>query len=299
MIELWIPITILAAAIQAARTTIQKYLKSSLKTNSITFVRFFYGWPFALLYLVLLLALTGAEMPPINTRFLIGCFMGGLAQIAATSLLILSFSYRNFAVGTTYSKTEAVQTAVLGIVLFGEPLGLLAMVGIVVSLVGVVVISSGKTGDGLSRVLLGWSEKPALIGIASGTGFAFAALFIRWGSLSLDADFGVRAAMTLAYMTFIQTVMLGAWILVREPGEFRPILASWRSSGAVGFLSAVGSATWFTALTLQTAAYVRALGQVELILSLLISYLFFKERSSVAEIVGMVVIVAGVILLVL
>ncbi len=298
MIELWIPVTLLAATIQAARTTLQKQLKATLRTNSITFVRYFYGLPFVLLYLGLVAALSGADPPAPNPRFLVGCLVAGVAQIAATSLLIHLFSYRNFAVGTTYSKTDVVQTAIIGVALFGESLGALASVGIVVSLAGVVTISAGRGRAGLAGLLAGWSDRTALIGVASGLGFAFAALFIRWGSLSLDTGFAMRGAMTLAYMTAMQVVMLGAYIVLRERAEIGPILKSWRSSGMVGLLSAAGSAAWFTALTLQVAAYVRALGQVELILSLMISYLLFRERSTAAELIGMVTIVVGIVLLV-
>jgi uncharacterized membrane protein len=60
-----------------------------------------------------------------------------------------------------------------------------------------------------------------------------------------------------------------------------------------------GSVCWFNAMTLENAAYVRTLGQVELILSLLTSYIVFKERSTRYEIVGMVMIVIGIIILLL
>ena len=63
MIELWIPVTVLAATIQAARTTVQKHLKGTLRTNSITFARYFYGLPFVLLYLAVVAGLSGAVLP--------------------------------------------------------------------------------------------------------------------------------------------------------------------------------------------------------------------------------------------
>jgi uncharacterized membrane protein len=50
-------------------------------------------------------------------------------------------------------------------------------------------------------------------------------------------------------------------------------------------------------MTLENAAYVRTLGQVELILSLLTSYIVFKERSTRYEIFGMALIVAGIVIL--
>ena len=52
-------------------------------------------------------------------------------QILATNLLIMSFGYRNFAVGTAYSKTETAQSAILALIVLHEVLRPLAWVGIV------------------------------------------------------------------------------------------------------------------------------------------------------------------------
>jgi drug/metabolite transporter (DMT)-like permease len=56
---------------------------------------------------------------------------------------------------------------------------------------------------------------------------------------------------------------------------------------------------WFVAFTLQNAAYVKALGQVELIFSILASFIFFKERISKNEFIGMALISASVLGLIL
>ena len=47
--ELWIPITIAAAFLQNLRSAAQKHLKSVMGTTGATFVRFGFGFPFALL----------------------------------------------------------------------------------------------------------------------------------------------------------------------------------------------------------------------------------------------------------
>ena len=47
---------------------------------------------------------------------------GGIFQIVATNLLIMSFGYRNFAVGTAYAKTEAAQSAVIALFILHEVL---------------------------------------------------------------------------------------------------------------------------------------------------------------------------------
>ena len=57
------------------------------------------------------------------------------------------------------------------------------------------------------------------------------------------------------------------------------------------------SACWFTAMTIQNAAYVRALGQVELIFTFIVSAVFFRERATGLEIAGILLTVAGIICL--
>jgi len=300
MVDAWIPITLVAATIQAARTGVQKHLKAALKTNSVTFTRYGYGLPVALVLFGLLALFHDRPLPTPNADFLLKCLIGGVAQIAATSLLVWLFSFRNFAVGTTYSKTEVVQTAVLGIFLFGETLPPAALGGILISLAGVVLLSVVRSDLTFRGVLLGWTAKPALIGIASGTCFAVAALYVRHASLALGEPEALpRALTTLVWMTGMQAVLLGGWIAITDRGEFPRILRSWKTSGLAGLLSIVGSVAWFLALTLQTAAYVRALGQVELVLSLLASWLIFKERTTAIEIAGIAVLVGGIVVLVL
>ena len=146
MTLLWIPLTIAAAFLQNVRSALQKHLKGELGTIGATFVRFGYGFPFALLYLAALVLLFDFELPRLNNDFLAFAAVGGLAQILATALLVTLFDARNFAVGTTYSKTETVQAAVFALVFLGESISTAATVGILVSLVGVIAISAPRAG---------------------------------------------------------------------------------------------------------------------------------------------------------
>ena len=67
----------------------------------------------------------------------------------------------------------------------------------------------------------------------------------------------------------------------------------------IGLTSMGGSLCWFIAFTLQNAAYVKALGQVELMLSIAASTLFFRERISRREWAGMAVLALSILALVL
>ncbi len=298
--ELWIPIAIAAAACQAWRTALQQKLKALLSTDGANFVRYLYGAPVSVLMIVLLVTVGGRVLPDWNWAFVGWAALGGVAQIVATSLLIWTFELRNFAVGTAYSKTETVQLALFGTLLLGDHLGLLAWGGIVVCLVGVLVLSTKGDARSLRSIVAGWTQKAAIIGIVAGGIFGVAALSIRQGVLALPSgDFMVRAIFTLALMNTLQTVTMGAWLMLRDPGQIVKVVTTWRSSAFVGLLSVSGSAFWAMGFALQNPALVRALGQVELVFTFIASHFMLHEKPSVGEIIGSVLVVGGVVLVLL
>ncbi len=298
--EVWVPITISAAFFQNVRSALQKHLKGRLSTTGATFARFAYAAPLALLYVGVLATFTGEQLPRPNAAFVLYAVAGGLAQIIATALLLYSFSFRNFAVGTTYSKTETVQTAIFGIVVLGDPLGLNGAAAILISLIGVIAISVARSPMSFSGLLASCTEKPALIGLASGAFFGIAAISYRGASLSLgDHGFLIRAAYTLACVTVFQTLVMALFMRAREPGQVTAVLRSWRVAAWAGVTGMVASAGWFTAMTIQNAAYVRALGQIELVFTFAASILFFHERPNATEVAGIALVIAGILVLVL
>ena len=88
-------------------------------------------------------------------------------------------------------------------------------------------------------------------------------------------------------------------LLLREPGQMTAIFRHWRPALAVGVSAFLASVAWFTALTLQNAAYVRAVGQIELVFTFIASVLFFKEKTSPLELFGIALILAAILLLIL
>lgn len=298
MLELWIPITILGALLQCLRTALQKHLATGLSTNAATWTRFVFAFPLAIAFVVWLRQVHDLPLPGVNAAFVGYVVAGSVSQILATSLLIKAFAFRNFAVATTYSKTEAMQTALFGILILGELVALGATAGILVSLVGIMLLSLARSDSRLREVLTAWTSKPALIGIASGSFFALSAVLVRASALSLDdGSVVMRAAMTLASMTVFQTVVLGLWLAWREPGEIGKVFSDWQKPALVSLMSVVGSACWFVAMTMQTVAYVRTLGQIELVFTFLISYFVFRERTNRSELMGIALIIAGLVLL--
>jgi len=298
--ELWIPVTLFAAFMQNLRSALQKHIKGNLSTGGAAYVRFCYAWPFALAALWLVSEIGSYPIPAINGLFLLYCMLGGVSQILFTFLLVYLFSLRNFAVGTTYSKTEVMQVALLGFVLLGDTISFTGIIAIGVGMIGVMALAVAQTAISWQNLATSLFEKSTLIGLLSGGFLGASVVLFRGATLSLDDGHVIpRASLTLAVALVIQTLIMGVYLLLREPGQMRAVIRHWRPGLSVGITGFLGSAGWFIAITLQNAAYVRAVGQVELVFTFIASIYFFKERTRAVETVGIALIVASIIILVL
>ena len=288
--ETWLLLTFLGAFLQNIRSFLQRRITDKLSINGSSFVRFLFAIPLAIILVFLLVD----RIPSLSWTFLGYVIAGGIAQIIGTSCLISVVVKGNFSVGTTLSKTEAAQAALFGLVVLGDAITVSIALGILVSLAGVACLSwsQGSFLSNLSRRLL-------FLGLISGTGFAVAAVCFRGASLSLEfGEFFERAALTVLVAVSLQSIIMGAYLLVREPGELARVFQNWRISSVIGCVGMLASLCWFSAMTLNSAAIVRAVGQIELLFTLLTTIWLFKERLRVVQLLGMVLIVAGIWLLI-
>lgn len=297
--DAWIPITIAAALAQTARFMLQKQLKTAgLSTAGATFARFIYSAPLVAVLIAVYTQVSDQAIPRMPARFWTFALSGGLTQILATMCVVALFSHRNFAVGITFKKTEVVLTAIVGFVLLNEGVALAGGLAIAIGLIGVLILSDPPGGNGpfLRRIF----NRAAGLGLASGLFFAVSAVGYRGAALSLaSGDTVMRAGITLAIVTASQTLAMALYLAWRERGQIVQVLKAWRVAGLVGLTSMIGSFCWFTAFTMQNAAYVNALGQIELIFSLAASALFFREKIAARELIGMGLLGVGIMVLVL
>jgi len=297
-VPLWIAITVAAALFQNIRTTMQQKIRHVLSVDGANFIRYLYGAPLALGMLAVLVWGTGRYIPSLSPAFLVKVTIAGLGQIIATSLMIHAFSLRNYAVGTVYSKTETLFVALFSTFVASEPLTLGSWAGIVVCLGGVAILSVRGSFTNIRNVLADLTHKGALYGILSGIFFALAAGMIREASKDLTTgDFMIRGITTLATMNTIQIVLMFAYLSYRDRSQFAKIGVNWRSSIWVGIFSVLGSAGWALAMTLENAALVRAVGQIELVFTFIASHVVLKERPSAGEWLGSLLVVGGVVLI--
>lgn len=284
---LWIPFTLLAAFMQAWRNAFQKQLSKEVSVAGVTLARFLWASPLAAMYLAGLYQWQPVALPTLNHRFVLFIVGAAVAQIIATALMVKLFKLRNYAIGAGLAKSEAILAAILGVAFFSESLSLLGWAGVLLGAVAVFLLS------GASWRQLSWQV--LLLGISSGLSFALTSLWVRQASLALGLPFPHGAAWVLLVVILLQTLILLSYLLWRERST---LLALWqrpRLTLLISISSCIGSIGWFTAMSLESVALVKTLGQVEVLFMLLISAFFFKEKLQRTDHGGLALIVLAAI----
>jgi len=291
---LWALFTVIAAASQTARNAMQRELTATLGTVGATHVRFLFGFPFALLFLAGVLVVTGKPLPWPSLGYWPWIVLGLIAQVTATALMLAAMNDRSFVVTIAYIKTEPVQVALFGFVLLGDKVTLPLAVAILVATAGVIVMSI-KPGAAQTGGI-----KPTVLGLISGGMFGLSAIGYRGAILNLEGanDFVLSATYTLVVGLVLQSLLLSAYLAMRDPGVLKAIFRAWRPSVLAGFMGALASQFWFLGFAITSAANVRTLALVEVLFAQGISKFVFRQPTAPREVVGIAMIVAGVALLV-
>jgi drug/metabolite transporter (DMT)-like permease len=290
---LWAVFTIIAAFFQTLRNDMQRELTGTLGTAGATHVRFLFGFPFALIFLLGLIAGTDAALPRPGWAFWPWVIDGAAAQIAATATMLMAMGERSFVVTIAYIKTEPIQVAIFGLIFLGDAVSLPLMTAIIVATAGVLVMST-KPGGMVGGI------KPTLIGLISGGLFALSAIGYRGAILDLHLrNFVMAATFTLVVGLLMQAAVLSLYLWLRQPAVMAAIAKSWKRSLFAGFMGALASQFWFLAFALATAASVRTLALVEVLFAQLVARYAFGQKTTPREAIGMVLVVAGVVLLIL
>lgn len=291
---LWVPLTVVGAALQVVRNGAQANLTGKIGTLGATQVRFVFGLPFALLFLAIALAIAGVPMPRFNAAAVGWIVLGGGCQILGTAAMLLVMHRRAFGVAYAYIKTEPVIVALLGVVLLADSLPALAWAATGIVTAGVVV-SSVKPGEW--GKLLGEGGMIAA-GVGSGALFGLSSIAYRGAIEALgDGGFLIRSLTALAAALVVQTALLGLWLALRDRQAFLGSRREWKHSLGAGFVGALSSAFWFSAFSLTAASNVRTLGLIELPIVALASGRLTGHRMARHELIGLAVVMAGVALL--
>jgi drug/metabolite transporter (DMT)-like permease len=291
---LWAVFTVIAAGAQTVRNATQRGLTQTIGTVGATQVRFIFGLPFAMIFLAAVMLILQRGFPSVPAVFWPWAALGAFAQFAATALMLMAMGERSFVVTIAYIKTEPIQVALFGLVLLGDHLSWGIVAAIVIATTGVMLMSFKP---GALKEQSG-NFRPTLLGMASGATFGLSAIGFRGAILSLqEPNFLLAATFTLTVGLIIQCVALTPYLFFRQRDTLRAIMGAWRPSLFAGFMGALASQFWYLAFALATAASVRTLALVEVLFAQAISKFAFKQPTTPREIAGIVLIVAGVVLL--
>lgn len=293
MMITWILFTLMAAFMQAWRNAFQKQLSTSVDVYGTTLARFIFSPIFAFSYLAFLyLHQPVTASVHFSDKFWLYIVIAGISQIYATALMVKLFQQKNYAIGVGLAKSEAILAALVGVLFLQEHLSTWGWIGVVIGGLAVFLLSKGKQQSDLSF-------KTLMIGLGSGLCFAITSLLVREASLELSMlPFLHRAAWVLCSLISFQCIVLLIYL-----GFFSrtTLYKMWQRVGLtlrVSICSFLASVGWFSAMSMQTVAIVKTLGQVEILFSLLISAFFFKEKLAKTDHLGLWLVIVAAIMVI-
>ena len=291
---LWVLCSIAAALFSTIRTAMQKHLKSSLSDISIIACRCIFSLPFAFLYFYYLYE----DFVITNIVNLSLCIIViSISSLLAIYCLLTTFGHRNFLVGVIYSKTEAIQTIILGFIMFSVYLSLYQISFIILSTIAVFLISLDEGKISFAKILNVFKYKIALLGVLSGMFYAIASLANKqaYSYIEVDNHF-IKPSFILLCVFFIQAIFLLFFLKVKKPQELKLLFSKYIKYGLlIGLTGFLGGVFWFTAFLLQEVALVITVGQFGIVFSLLVSHNIFKESITKREILGSSLIILAII----
>ena len=289
----WILFTLMAAFMQAWRNAFQKQLSSTVDVYGTTLARFLFAPFFAFGYLAFLYWHQPITAPvSFSHKFWIYVVIAGTSQIFATALMVKLFQQKNYAIGVGLAKSEAILAAMIAVLFLHDHLTLWGWGGVLMGAIAVFLLSKGRNNTQLSM-------KTLTIGLGSGLCFAITSLLVREASLELPMlPFLHRAAWVLCSLIGFQCVVLLLYL-----GLFsrNTLYAMWQRLGLtfrISICSFMASLGWFSAMSMQSVAIVKTLGQVEILFSLLISTLFFKEKLAKTDHLGLWLVLIAAIMVI-
>ena len=294
----WVLITAIASLSQTLRSVFQKNLIEDVGVLASAYSRFIFALPFVALLSVLFLD-TRDLVILLNFSSTTWFFLiaASICQILFTIVLIKLFTLRSFAIGVAFSKTEVIQTALLEIIIVGFILTSQVLSAIIIGFIGMLFMSKQKLIGNLGYNTLFF--KQVTLGVSCGIFLGLSSVLYKVALDSVTSDLIYKKVLILSFLALaFQSAIFGIYILVTEGTQNAlKLMLIWKRGLPVGFFACAATFCWFYAFSLVDATLVRAVGQLEIVFSVLISFIFYKERITGFELIGMSLITISILAL--
>ena len=294
----WVLITAIASLSQTLRSVFQKNLIEDVGVLASAYSRFIFALPFVALLSVLFLdtrELVILKNFSSTTWFFL--IAASICQILFTIVLIKLFTLRSFAIGVAFSKTEVIQTTLLEIIIVGFILTSQVLLAIIIGFIGMLFMSKQKLigNVGYNKLFF----KQVTLGVSCGIFLGLSSVLYKIALDSVTSDLIYKKVLILSFLALaFQSAIFGIYILVTEGTQNAlKLMLIWKRGLPVGFFACAATFCWFYAFSLVDATLVRAVGQLEIVFSVMISFIFYKERITGFELIGMSLITISILAL--
>ena len=299
---IWIFAAIFAAACQTARSAFQKNMISKLGEYGAAYIRFCYALPFTSLIWLIWISIPGNNIPDLSLYSLFLCILGSIFQVLFTYVLMKVFAHKNFATGIAFSKTEVILIAFLEIIILSVTFSTSIMLGIILGVISVLLLSYAKKADSILKtfklLINSILSVGTLVGLLSGLLLAASVVTFRMSIISVEAPLLDKSLFISFIAIVFQTILVGLYLVINKRDQFLAVIKYWKPSLPAGLCGTGATFGWFVAFGLTTAAEVRAVGQIELIFSILISVIFFKEKIKITELTGIILLGLSILIII-
>ena len=299
---IWIIAAIFAAACQTARSAFQKNMITRLGDYGAAYIRFCYALPFTSIIWLVWVNIPGNSIPTLSFYSIVLCFLGSIFQILFTYVLMKVFSHKSFAAGIAFSKTEVILIAFLEVIILNVFFSFPLMIGITLGVLSVLFLSYARKAksifETIKLLLNSVSSLGTLIGLLSGLLLAASVVTFRMSIISIDGPLLDRSLFISFIAIIFQTILVGLYLLLFKKDQLFAVIKFWRPSLPAGLCGTGATFGWFVAFGLTTAAEVRAVGQIELIFSILISIIFFREKIRKTELFGIILLGISILIII-
>ena len=296
---MWVTLAVAAACLQTGRNALARSLAGTVSPALNSWSRFAFNLPFSSLLVGFLVWRGG--MPASSWTFYAFCLATALTQLGGNVALVAAFRRANFAQSIVLHKFEVAFAALVGAAFFGEMPSAWGWSGVGACAAGVLLMNLGR-GAGPE----GWRrafhlDAGALLALLCAfllvlAGFALKAAtaeFARTNPWVGDGRFEA-AAHTLFHTTWMEVAVLSVWLLAADRRAFAPVRVHWGRMLAIGFTGFCGSLCWFWSYSLALVAYVKAVGQVESVLAVVLGLVVWREREVWRQLPGVALVLAGI-----
>ncbi|MFZ3152045.1 MAG: EamA family transporter [Anaerolineaceae bacterium] len=260
-----------------------KNTDSNLATAIRTVVVLAFSW------LMVFIVGSQSTIGDISTKTLVFLILSGLATGASWLFYFKAMQLGDVNKVTPVDKSSTILTMLLAVIFLGEPVTLTKVVGAVAIGIGTYMMIEKKQVSGEKKSYGPWFLYAALSAV-------FASLTAILGKVGIQ---GVESNLGTAIRTVVVLIM--AWVIVfitKKQGEIKNIdRKSWLFLILSGFATGGSWLCYYRALQDGPASVVVPIDKLSIVITIAFSYFFLKEKLSRKALAGLVLIVAGTLIL--